>query len=104
MAKCVRWLHEHITEPFSYATVMHPLVFQKLVLLTPLLYKKNKLCIGFLIVLLYLKSTNTHSTILLLLFILGGKSKSMVTFSVRLLVRQSVQLRIDEITGEIRLS
>ena len=84
MEKCVRWLHEHITEPFLYSTAMHPLVFQKLVLLTPLL-----------------KSTNTHSTVSL--FILGGKSKSMVTFSVRLLVRQSVQLRMDEITGEIRL-
>ena len=102
MAKCVRWLHEHITEPFSYSTVVHPLVFQNLVLFTPLLYKKNKLCIRFLIALLYLKSTNTHST--LALFILGGKSKSMVTFFVRLLVRQSVQLRMDEITGEIRLS
>ena len=33
----------------------------------------------------------------------SGKSKSMVTFSVKLLVRQSVQLRMDEITGEIRL-
>ena len=28
----------------------------------------------------------------------------MVTFSARLLVRQSVQLRMDEITGEIGLS
>ena len=103
MAKCVRWLHEHITELLSYSTVMHPLVFQKLVLFTPLLYKKNKLCIGFLLAYcIYLKSTNTHSTISL--FILGGKSKSMVTFSVRLLVRQSVQLRMDEITGEIRLN
>ena len=38
MAKCVRWLHEHITEPFSYSTVMHPLVLQKSVLLTPPLH------------------------------------------------------------------
>ena len=43
----------------------------------------------------YLKSAKTHSV--LLLVILGGKSKNMVTFSVRLLVRQSVQLRMDEI-------
>ena len=51
----------------------------------------------------YLKSAKTHST-LSLLVILGGKSKSIVTFSARLLVRQSVQLRMDEITGEIGLS
>ena len=50
-----------------------------------------------------LKSTNAHIGMVSLLFILGGKSKSMVTFSVRLLVRQSVQLRMDEITGDIGL-
>ena len=44
---------------------------------------------------------NTHSV--LLLSILGGKSNSMVTFSVRLLVRQSSQLRAEEIISGERL-
>ena len=30
MAKCVRWLHEHNTEPFSNGVVSHPPLFQKL--------------------------------------------------------------------------
>ena len=44
---------------------------------------------------------NTHSV--LFLSILGGKSNSMVTFSVRLLLRQSSQLSAEEIISGERL-
>ena len=47
------------------------------------------------------KSANTH--LVLILVVLGGKSKNTVTFSDRLLVLNSLQSNVEEITGEMGL-
>ena len=105
IAKCVRWLHEHITEPFSKSIVLQPLSFQKSGP-TPflLLYLKNNSssCTYTMYSLwTYSKSANTHFVPLLV--ILGGKSKNIVTFSDRLLILHPVQSSVEDITGEMGL-
>ena len=66
-------------------------------------YKKDQQQLSYTMYSLWTHSKSANTHLVLLLVVLGGKSKNTVTFSDRLLVLHPVQSSVEDITGEMGL-